>query len=73
MIEAIIGLLSAIVPILLKFLCDKMSAEQTKPAPKRDYVRPLNEAHTQRDMASVWGAHDKRVRDTLARAKTTTR
>ena len=73
MLELIIGLLTPLVPILLKFICDKMSAEQIKPVQKQDNVRRLYEAKTQQDMARAWGAHDKRVRDTLARARASTR
>lgn len=64
MIEAIIGILSMIVPLLLDHFCDKITDEP----PKRkvyNEIKKLNTADSAELISVSWIRHDKRLRSLL--------
>lgn len=63
------GLVSAIIPILLSYLSDRMGAEN-QVREKRDGLKALSRAKTGIEVASVWKRHDNDIDRLLQKATT---
>ena len=63
------SLLSAIMPILLGYLSDRMGSTAEPKKEKRDGLRAIQKAKTGVEVASAWKRHDDRVARLLLKAK----
>lgn len=68
MITIISTILSAIIPILLKYLSDSMDVK-TEQKESRDDLRAINKAKDGVEVNTVWKRHDNRVEQLLRKAK----
>lgn len=68
MIAIISTILSAIIPILLKYLSDSMDVN-TEQKESRDDLRAINKAKDGVEVNTVWKRHDNRVEQLLRKAK----
>lgn len=68
MITIISTILSAIIPILLKYLSDSMDVN-TEQKESRDDLRAINKAKDGVEVNTVWKRHDNRVEQLLRKAK----
>lgn len=68
MIAIISTILSAIIPILLKYLSDSMDVK-TEQKESRDDLRAINKAKDGVEVNTVWKRHDNRVEQLLRKAK----
>lgn len=66
-------MLSAIMPILLSYLSDRMDSTAEPQKEKRDGLKAIQKANTGVQVASVWKRHDDRVSILLRKAKTKSR
>lgn len=61
------GIVSAIIPILLSYLSDRIGAQQPE-REKRDGLKALSKAKTGVEVASVWKRHDNDLEQLLLEA-----
>lgn len=71
--SAIIGLLTTIIPIVLNFICDRMTtSEEPKPKGEND-VRRLQKSDDATSVSIAFARHDDKLRKLLLKAKSKVR